>query len=289
MLQNYLSLIKFSHTIFALPFALVGFFLGVIQKGEGRIPFDLLAYVILAMVFARSAAMAFNRYADRKIDKANPRTAQREIAAGIIKPHNALIFILINVGLFVFTSWLINPLCFSLSPIALLVVLGYSYTKRFTSLSHYVLGIGLGLAPVGAYLAVTGEFGLIPILYGFVVFTWVAGFDIIYSLQDERFDKTLKLHSIPTFLGSKNALLLSTVTHLITAILMIYAVYLSVNQLPQIGWLTWIGALVFIGSLIYQHLIVKSDDLSRVNMAFFTTNGIASVVFGLLFVFDYFL
>ncbi len=288
MLQNYLSLIKFSHTIFALPFALVGFFLGVIHTG-GDIPYDKLLYVILAMVFARSAAMAFNRYADRKIDKANPRTATREIAAGIIKPKNALIFIIINVVLFVFVSWLINPLCFALSPVALLIVLGYSYTKRFTSLSHYVLGVGLALSPIGAYLAVTGMFAMIPVLYSIVVFTWVAGFDIIYSLQDEQFDKSQKLRSIPTFLGSKNALTLSTLTHLVTAATMLYAIYLTVNTLDPINWLTWAGGFVFIGSLIYQHLIVKPNDLSKVNLAFFTTNGIASAIFGLLFVLDYFI
>ncbi len=288
MLQNYLSLIKFSHTIFALPFALVGFFLGVIYTG-GDIPFDKLIYVILAMVFARSAAMAFNRYADRKIDKANPRTASREIAAGIIKPKNALIFIIINVGLFVLVSWMINPLCFALSPVALLVVLGYSYTKRFTSLSHYVLGVGLALSPIGAYLAVTGQFALIPILYSIVVFTWVAGFDIIYSLQDEQFDKSQALHSIPTFLGSKKALALSTLTHVLTAGIMTYAIYLTVNSLDPINWITWLGGLVFVSSLIYQHLIVKPDDLSRVNLAFFTTNGVASAIFGLLFVLDYFI
>ncbi len=287
MLQNYLSLIKFSHTIFALPFAMVGFFLGVIKMDNG-IPFDKLGWVVLAMVFARSAAMAFNRYADRKIDKANPRTAGREIAAGIIKPQNALIFIIINVVLFVWVSWLINPLCFKLSPIALLVIMGYSYTKRFTSLSHYVLGLGLALSPVGAYLAVTGQFDIIPVLFGIVVFGWVAGFDIIYSLQDESFDNTQNLKSIPTYLGGKGALLLSTITHIFTAGILVYAVYLTQTKTLQMGWITWIGGGVFLASLFYQHLIVKPNDLSRVNMAFFTTNGIASAVFGSLFVLDYF-
>ena len=288
MLQNYLSLIKFSHTIFALPFALVGFFLGVIHTGDD-IQAEKLIYVILAMVFARSAAMAFNRYADRKIDKANPRTSTREIASGIIKPKNALIFIVINVSLFIFISWLINPLCFALSPVALLVILGYSYTKRFTSLSHYVLGIGLALSPIGAYLAVAGQFDLIPVLYSVVVFAWVAGFDIIYSLQDEQFDKSQKLRSIPTYLGRKNALFLSTITHIFTAGIMIFAIFLTVNELAPINWLTWLGGIVFVGSLVYQHLIVKHDDLSRVNLAFFTTNGIASAVFGLCFVLDFFI
>lgn len=287
MLEKYLSLVKFSHTIFALPFALVGFFLGVIDNNQ-VIPWDKLVYVVLAMVFARSAAMAFNRYADRKIDRANPRTASREIASGVITPKNALQFIIINVALFIFISWLINPLCFSLSPVALLVILGYSYTKRFTSLSHYVLGLGLALSPIGAYMAVTGAIHLLPILFGVVVFSWVAGFDIIYSLQDEQFDKSQNLKSIPTYLGRKNALYLSVFTHIFTAGVLFYALYLT-QEMDQMGWIMWSGGLVFLVSLVYQHLIVSANDLSRVNLAFFTTNGLASAIFGLLFLLDYFI
>ena len=194
-MKNYLSLVKFSHTIFALPFALIGFFIAIGVHGYD-FKWTTFIYVILCMVFARSAAMAFNRYVDRKIDKANERTANvREIPNGTIKPTSALVFVIINCVLFIATTYFINPLCFYLSPIALLVVLGYSYTKRFTALCHLVLGIGLGLAPIGAYLAVTGAFDWLPLYFSFAVLFWVSGFDIIYALQDESFDKQQQLHS----------------------------------------------------------------------------------------------
>lgn len=201
-MKNYLSLIKFSHTIFALPFAMIGFFLGTAQTAVG-IDWKLFALVILCMVFARSAAMGFNRWADRDIDEKNPRTAVREIPAGIISPQNALFFVIVNCLLFIATTYFINWLCFYLSPIALLVVLGYSYTKRFTALCHFVLGIGLALAPIGAYIAVTGEFAILPLIYSFIVLFWVAGFDIIYALQDEGFDRSLGLNSIPSSFRKK--------------------------------------------------------------------------------------
>jgi 4-hydroxybenzoate polyprenyltransferase len=199
-LKNYLSLIKFSHTIFALPFALVGYISGSVIQGAG---FDMktLLLVILCMLFARSAAMAFNRWLDKDIDAKNPRTIIREIPAGIVKANSALIFVIISSILFILCTWFINPLCFWLSPIALMVILGYSFTKRFTSLCHIVLGLGLSLAPVGAYLAVTGSFALPPVLIGLSVLFWVAGFDIIYALQDEEFDKENKLFSIPVSFG----------------------------------------------------------------------------------------
>ncbi|MEM9821016.1 MAG: UbiA-like polyprenyltransferase, partial [Bacteroidota bacterium] len=177
-MKHYLSLIKFSHTIFALPFALLGFFLAAHRSGDPSFPWHLLLLVILCMVFARSAAMAFNRYLDRDIDLKNPRTANREIPAGVISPNAALAFVVINSLLFIACTWWINPICFYLSPLALLIILGYSYTKRFTFLCHFVLGLGLALAPVGAYLAVLGKFDLIPVLYGLVVLFWVSGFDI---------------------------------------------------------------------------------------------------------------
>ena len=167
-MKNYFSLIKFSHTVFALPFALVGFFLA--NYLEGKSPnLTILLCILLCMVFARSAAMAFNRYLDRDIDALNPRTVVREIPAGVIQPKSALIFVIINSVAFVLTTWFLNPLCFALSPVALVVVLGYSYTKRFTALCHFVLGLGLSLAPIGAYLAVTGHFDVLPVLYSVVV------------------------------------------------------------------------------------------------------------------------
>ncbi|MEO1437101.1 MAG: UbiA-like polyprenyltransferase, partial [Bacteroidota bacterium] len=188
-MQKYLSLIKFSHTIFALPFALIGFFIAYAETGSG-FSWMIFLLVLGCMVFARSAAMAFNRYLDRDIDAQNPRTAGREIPSGQLKASNVLLFVLINSLLFVVCTFFINPLCFYLSPIALLVILGYSYTKRFTWLCHFVLGLGLALAPIGAYLAVTGEFDWLPLLYSVVVLSWVSGFDIIYALQDEGFDKS---------------------------------------------------------------------------------------------------
>lgn len=277
-MKNYLSLIKFSHTIFALPFALIGFFLGTAATAE-PLNWRLFLLVILCMVFARSAAMAFNRYIDRDIDQKNPRTATREIPAGVISASNALYFVLANSLLFITTTFFINWLCFVLSPVALAVILGYSYTKRFTALCHFVLGLGLSLAPIGAYIAVTGSFALLPVLYSFVVLFWVSGFDIIYALQDEDFDRSLGLNSIPVTLGKRNALMLSNILHLAAAALVVIAGFYG-----DFGWLYSIAATIFIGLLLYQHLLVKPSDLSKVNLAFFTTNGIASTIFGVLVV-----
>ena len=281
-LNNYLKLIKFSHTVFALPFALIGFFLANSQFG-----FDWgnLVLVLMCMVFARSAAMAFNRYIDRDIDLKNPRTAQvREIPKGVISPKAALLFVISTSLGFILTTYFINTLCFYLSPIALIVVLGYSYTKRFTSLCHLVLGLGLALAPLGAYLAVSGEFALSPILFSVAVLFWVSGFDIIYALQDDTFDKENKLNSIPVFLGRKKALNLSKFFHIITFLSLAYA-----GVLLEIHLLYWIGFALFSALLIYQHTIISEKDLSRVNLAFFTTNGVASVVFGVFVILDFLL
>lgn len=270
---RYLSLVKFSHTIFALPFALIGFFLAI-KVNSTNINWVLFLYVILCMVFARNSAMGFNRYLDRDIDKKNIRTTKREIPAGIINAKSALYFVFINIVLFVATTYFINKICFYLSPIALIVILGYSYTKRFTSLCHFVLGIGLSLAPIGAYLAVTGVFAVIPIIISFIVLFWVSGFDIIYALQDDEFDISQNLKSIPVYLGRNKALILSAILHIISALLIIFLGYLANFKL-----LYWIGAAIFIGLLTYQHIIVKPNDLSKVNVAFATTNGIASILF----------
>ena len=287
-MKQYLSLIKFSHTIFAMPFALLGFFLGVLKMGGG-VSWKLLGLVVLCMVFARSAAMAFNRYLDRDIDVKNPRTAIREIPAGIIAPKSALLFVCVNCLLFIATTYFINSLCFYLSPIALLVVLGYSYTKRFTPMCHLVLGTGLALAPLGAYLAVGGNFDLIPILYAFVVLTWVAGFDIIYALQDVEFDQAMKLSSIPAAIGQTNALQVSNWLHLVCGVLILIGAYLLDIQFPTFSWINWMAAGLFIGLLFYQHTLVKPNDLSKVNLAFFTTNGMASLIFGTLMILDIYL
>lgn len=297
--KNYLSLIKFSHTIFAMPFAFIGFFIALFENTSivpgwhtkifpPQFPWkDIgvqLILVILCMVFARSAAMAFNRYLDRNIDAKNPRTAIREIPKGIISPKNALAFTVISCLLFIVTTFFINRICFYLSPVALLIVLGYSYTKRFTPLCHLVLGLGLSLAPIGAYLAVTGVFSLLPILFSFAVLFWVSGFDIIYALQDEEFDKSEQLYSIPSWLGKAKALRVSELLHLLSATAVVYAGYYG-----KFGWLYWIGLAVFIGMLVYQHSIVKPTDLRKVNVAFMTANGIASVVFAIFVIADLFI
>lgn len=282
-MKKYFSLVLFAHSIFALPFAMIGFFLGVTTTDN---PFNWIKFVLvlLCMVFARNAAMAFNRYLDRNIDAKNPRTQMRDIPAGKVSAREALVFVIINCILFTVTTFFINSLCFYLSPIALFVVLFYSYTKRFTALCHLVLGLGLSLAPIGAYIAVTGMFSLVPVLYSFAVLFWVSGFDIIYALQDEDFDKGEKLHSIPAALGIKNALNLSVLLHILSAACVILPIFFG-----NFSWIYYIGVAFFCLMLIYQHLLVKPTDISKVNRAFATTNGYASVVFAVCFLLDAFL
>lgn len=303
--KSYFSLVKFSHTIFAMPFAMIGFALGVFdfpfntrhqwslnktigidkqmhlqyfQSSDLWIRFLL---VLLCMISARSAAMAFNRYLDRSFDAKNPRTAIREIPKGIISANSALAFVIICCVVFIAATYFINPICFYLSPAALFVVLFYSYTKRFTPLCHLVLGLGLALAPIGAYLAVTGRFDLLPLLFSFAVIFWVSGFDIIYASQDVDFDQSQKLYSIPSVLGKAKALHVSELLHVLSAACVIYAGFYG-----HFHWLYWTGIGVFTGMLVYQHSLVKPNDLSRVNIAFMTANGIASVVFGVLVILD---
>ncbi|QES87728.1 UbiA-like polyprenyltransferase [Rhizosphaericola mali] len=283
--KNYLSLVKFSHTIFAMPFAMIGFFLGICSLNRPQYPMQEIIgkflLVLGCMITARSAAMAFNRYLDRNIDGKNPRTKQREVPAGIISAKNALTFVIINCLLFMVATWFINRICFYLSPIALFVILFYSYTKRFTPLCHLVLGLGLSLAPIGAYLSVTGVFDWLPILFSLSVICWVSGFDIIYALQDIDFDQSQALYSIPSKLGKKNALAVSILLHIASA-----AFVISAGLFGHFHWTYWLGIAVFIGMLIYQHSIVKPNDLSKVNIAFMTANGIASVIFGILVIAD---
>jgi 4-hydroxybenzoate polyprenyltransferase len=273
-IKKYASLVKFGHTIFALPFALCGFALAV-AKPDFNFSLKLLLLVLLCMVTARNAAMAFNRYLDARFDALNVRTAVREIPAGIVSNRQAITFVVANCFIFICSAYFINALCFYLSPIALFVILFYSYTKRITSLCHLVLGIGLALAPIGAYLSVSSSFdSAAPILLGCIVLTWVSGFDIIYALQDEEFDRTQDLHSIPVLLGKAGALRFSTFLHVVSAGLVIYLGY-SEHFHP----LYWVGAVAFIALLVYQHSIVTPTNLSKVNLAFFTANGIGAVVF----------
>ncbi len=287
MVNLYLSLIKFSHTVFALPFALIGFYLAYItyQPNDFFYKFFL---VLLAMIFARSTAMAFNRYIDREIDAQNPRTKNREIPAGKISPEAAKRFITFNGMAFIVTTYFINEICFLLSPIALAVVLGYSYTKRFTWLCHYVLGLGLALAPVGAYLTISGKFDVITILMGCSVFLWVGGFDIIYALQDETFDKSNNLKSIPSKFGVKKSIIISRVSHFFSALFLSIVLILMRNQFPEVGNLSIVGLIIFILLLIRQHWLVNEHNLANINQAFFESNGLASLLFGTLIIIDLF-
>jgi 4-hydroxybenzoate polyprenyltransferase len=278
--KNYFSLVKFSHTVFAMPFALIGFSLAV-SKDEFDFSIRLLLLIILCMIFARNAAMGFNRLADKHFDAINPRTRKREIPSGIIDPKAAAIFVIANAVLFIITAGFINRLTLFLSPVALLIILGYSLTKRITSLCHFILGLGLGLAPIGAYISVAGQFSILPLIYSFIVLTWVSGFDIIYALQDYEFDKTNELHSLPSAAGRKSALVISIFVHVITFLLVLTAGFYEKG-----GLLFWSGAMVFTILLIYQHSIVRHDDLSKVTIAFATTNGIASILFAVFVIFD---
>lgn len=282
MFKKYLSLIKFSHTIFAMPFAIAGFALGVRLYG---FEWEVLLLVVVAMVFARSAAMGFNRIVDREFDARNARTAAREIPSGAVSEKSAAWLVALCCIGFVVTSLFINVLAFALSPVALAVILGYSYTKRFTSWCHIVLGLALAIAPMGGYIAVTGSFALPPLLLCGLVLTWVAGFDIIFALQDVEFDRSEDLHSIPARLGVKNGLLVSGALHLISvAFVVIIGFVIDSNPL-----LYWIGAAIFIALLAFQHAIVKPTDLSRVGLAFGTTNGLASIAYATFLILSLFI
>lgn len=281
-IASYFSLITFSHTIFALPFAAIGFFFALTSTAS-VFDWKLFVYVILCMVFARSAAMAFNRYLDADIDTKNERTAQREIPRGAISRTNALLFTIGASILFVMCTYFINMLCFYLSPVALFVILVYSYTKRITYLCHFVLGLGLSLAPIGAYLAVTAEFTLIPILFSCIVFSWTAGFDILYALQDEEFDVREGLFSIPAKLGRTGALVVSIAVHVITVFLVVL-----LGVYAQFSFYYWIGACIFSSLLIYQHTLISPRDISKINIAFGTSNGIASVLYAVFVIIGFY-
>lgn len=272
MIKKYSDLVKLSHTIFALPFALIGFTYAIVVCGY---PFELglLLKVLLCMLFARNSAMGFNRWADRDIDAANPRTAEREIPAGKISAHSALSFVVINSLLFIMAASSINTTAMWLSPVALFVVLIYSYCKRFTSLAHIVLGLGLGIAPMGAYVAVTGEvMNLTPMLLSLVVITWCSGFDIIYALQDRDFDIKNGLHSIPSKFSIKGALAISIALHSISTI----ALFAFAYTLPHNFWI-WIGVGIFTIILIAEHCLVTPTRQTNIGIAFGTLNGLASL------------
>lgn len=269
---DYLSLVKFSHTIFAMPFALLSFTYAWMTAEHSSVLWVMLLQVVACMVFARNVAMGFNRWADRKIDAENPRTAMREIPAGKISSRGAVVFIIINALLFVATTITINPLCAWLSPVALLVVMFYSYCKRFTALAHIVLGISLGIAPVGAYMAVTGTSVLECWLLAVVVMTWCAGFDIIYALQDAEFDRKRGLHSIPSHFSARTSLVISALLHVISVVvLMLFA-----TSQPQ-SWLLYLGCALFAAILGLEHYLVTPTKQRNIGIAFGTLNAMASM------------
>lgn len=266
----------FSHTIFAMPFALMGFTYAITST-DASFDWLLLLKVVICMITARNTAMAFNRWADRDIDAKNERTANRDIPAKRISPRQAITFVVLNAVLFVLTAALINPLTAILSPVALFVVMFYSYCKRFTAAAHLVLGLGLSIAPVGAYIAVTGEFALAPCILAIVVLTWCSGFDIIYALQDAEFDRQEGLHSIPSKFSAKGALIISALLHICSAISLIYFTYL----LPSSIWIT-IGVALFIAILTAEHFLVTPSRQRNIGIAFGTLNGLASLTLALL-------
>lgn len=268
-LRILLEMIKFEHTLFALPFA----FLGMLLAAGGWPPWRTVFWITLAMVGARSAAMGFNRLVDRKIDAANPRTAGRALPAGLLTPRAVALFVAASSALLVAAAWQLNPLALALSPLALAILFLYSYTKRFTWAAHLVLGLSLAGAPLGAWIAVRGDVTALPLLLAAAVLLWVAGFDILYALQDVDFDRRSHLHSIPARFGVVGALWISAFLHL--ALLAVLAVLPRLE--PRLGaayWIGWAGCALL---LAFQHWVVRPDDLSRLNAAFFTANGALSV------------
>ena len=273
----FLEMIKVSHSIFALPFALTA----AVLAADGLPDWLLVVKIIIACVFARTAAMAFNRWADHLVDARNPRTSSRAIPAGALSATSVLVAAVASAALFVFNAYLINSLAFALSPVALVVLFGYSFTKRFTQLSHLVLGVALGLSPIGAWIAVRGEFHILPVLLGLAVLFWTAGFDVIYACQDVEFDRKNDLHSLPSRWGSRRALWISRGFHAVTIALLI-----AVGIVGALGIAFAIGVALVATLLTYEQLLVRPDDLSKVNVAFFTLNGCVSLVFMLMTIVD---
>ena len=272
-IARYFSLVKFSHTIFAMPFAFIGYVYALVSTST---PFDwlLLVEILFCMVFARNTAMGFNRWADRKIDAENPRTAGREIPSGQISPRAAIFFVAANAIGFMIVAGFINKLTLLLSPVALIIITGYSFTKRFTAWSHLVLGTALAIAPVGAYIAVTGTIDAVPLILAGLVVTWVGGFDILYSLQDAEHDRAHNLHSVPARFSQAGAVWISVILHVLSA----YAAA-CVGYVSGAGTLYWIGASLFVGLLVVQHVMFTPAKIDRIAAVFGLMNGLSSITF----------
>lgn len=271
IVRDYARMVRLSHSIFAMPFALASVLFASIEHSIGP---ATVAWILVAMVAARNAAMGFNRLVDAAIDARNPRTAGREIPRGALRPAAVAIFVVLLIALFVLAAGMLGPLCLALSPLALAIVLGYSYTKRLTSGSHLVLGLSLAIAPVGAWIAVTGTIAAAPIVLAAAVLFWVSGFDVIYALQDETFDRREGLRSIPARVGAARALVIARGLHVL-AVAALAAIYTLVPLHPL--YLAGVAAVGLL--LVYEHRLVRADDLSRIDLAFFTTNGIISVLY----------
>ncbi|OGW12862.1 MAG: 4-hydroxybenzoate octaprenyltransferase [Nitrospinae bacterium RIFCSPLOWO2_12_39_16] len=269
--------IKIQHTVFALPFALMSAFIA----SNGVPPLDKLLWMILAMVGARSSAMSFNRIADVDYDRENPRTKERALPKGRIRKSYYIIFLILSVLLFIFSCIMLNRLALILSPAALLIVFFYSYTKRFTIFSHFFLGLSLSLAPIGAWVAIREEISIVSIVLGLAVIFWLAGLDIIYSCQDVEFDKSHGLFSFPAKLGIERALRLAAIFHVIMTLFLFSLFFIGNLGLLYLG-----GIILIAGLLYYEHSIVRPDDLSKVNVAFFNVNGIISIGLMLMTILD---
>ncbi len=267
MFRRLLSLVKIEHTLFALPLA----FTGSILAARGMPSLRVLGLVALAFAGARTAAMAFNRLADRHLDALNPRTADREIPSGQINVYQAWALVVIAVGTYFLAALALNWVCFSLSPVALAILLAYSYTKRFTWLCHFFLGLSLGLAPVAGWLAVMGGVDWTPVVLGTAVLFWVAGFDVIYACQDVEFDRKTKLHSVPAWLGTSIALRLAGLAHIAAICL-----FMLTGKLAGLNWPFYLLSLVTGGLLYWEHKLLHPDDLSRLDLAFFNVNSMVS-------------
>lgn len=272
-MSHTLSMIKFSHTIFAMPFAILSALFAVQFTGQ-PLSLRLFALIIVAMITARNTAMAFNRWIDRKIDAENPRTRDRHLPSGLLSARYVLMFTLINACLFIGTTFLINTLCAILSPLALIIICGYSLSKRITAYTHFILGLSLAIAPIGAWIAVANALHPLPLLLGAGVFFWVAGFDCLYALQDENFDRSSGLRSLPARFGAHKTLMISRLSH---------GIAVSLWLLPSIFYdlgIYYTGSVIAMGLfLAWEQSLVRATDLSKLNQAFFTLNGVASVVF----------
>lgn len=274
----YLRMIRFSHSIFALPFA----FTGAIIAAGGIPSLRQIVWITIAMVGARSGAFGLNRIIDRKIDKANPRTSNRELPAGVITLSEATLFTIVSLIVFVFAAYMLNPLCLKLSPIAIAVLFIYSYTKRVTWAYHFVLGLALSAAPVGAWIAIKGTLDVEIIPMGIAIVFWLAGFDTLYALQDIEFDKSYGLYSIPKRFGIKKALILSRLFHFITFLMLVIS-----GLLFKLGLFYWLGMMVVAGLFIYEHSLIRENDLSKLDRAFFNMNGYISMAVFIFTLLDY--